>query len=682
MKLNTFHRVIPALLILLALPAIALAQPSTGFGQPATASAPDQSGDEQPTVSVSIEINAERVAPGGRGVIAVIINHAETWHTNPNDPVVPEGMDGFVPVPTTLTLPESDAIAFQGIQWPKTKSVPVDFLFTGEPVDYKVYSDRAVAFVPFTVSPDAAEGPRTLDFSLLYQACDDSVCLPPQNVPLSVTLQIDASAPAETALAGTFADFDPGQVEQTDAASSDTPDGQTQQSDPPSSQGTFFGIPLPGGGFTGFIILGLFGAAGGFVLNLTPCVLPVIPIKVMTLSQHAGENRAKAALLGFWMALGVVAFWAALAIPVLTLQNFTDPSRLFGIWWLTAGIGVLIALMALGLMGMFQINLPQKIYMVNPKADSPWGSFVFGIMTAILGLPCFGFVAGALVPAAITQGTAFVIILFTSMGVGMAMPYLVLSIFPGLLKKLPKTGPASELVKQIMGLLLLAAAAYFIGSGLIALVASMPYLAKLLHIWIAALLGVSAGLWLIYKTFQITSKPANRAVFSLIALFIATVGMYVATSFTGDAREEYEIREAAIAEAGGIRGGLLLTTWNDYSPALMQQALDDGKIVIQDFTAEWCINCKVLEKTVLGSDAVKAEFAKDDTIMVKVDLTGNNPEGDQALRDLGRTGIPTLAIYGPGLEQPWVANAYTIDQVVNAIKAARGEATLQAMNTP
>lgn len=683
MKPNAFHRVIPALLILLTLPAIVIAQPATGFAQPATASAPNQADGEQPPVSISIEVNADRIAPGGRGVIAVVLDHAEHWHTNLNEPVVPEGMDGFVPVGTTLTLPEAQGITFQGVQWPKPKSVPVDFLMTGDPVDYKVYSDRAVVFVPFTVAQDAPEGTRNLDFSILYQACDDSVCLPPENKPLALTLHIDPAAPAEPARTGTFADFNPDQVQQPgpDNTTTTQDQDQNQQSQPASSSGTFFGIPMPGGGIAGLIGLALLGALGGFVLNLTPCVLPVIPIKVMTLSQHAGENRAKAAILGFWMALGVVAFWAALAIPVLTLQNFTDPSRIFGIWWLTAGIGVLIALMSFGLMGMFQLNLPQKVYMVNPKADTAWGSFVFGIMTAILGLPCFGFVAGALVPAAITQGTAFVVILFSSMGVGMALPYLVLSIFPGLLKKLPKTGPASELVKQIMGLLLLAAAAYFIGSGLIALVASMPYLAKLLHIWIAALFGVAAGLWLIYKTFQISRKPANRAVFSLIALFIAAVGMFVATSFTSDAREDYEIRQAAIAEAGGVQGGMLLTTWNDFSPALMQRALNEGKIVIQDFTAEWCINCKVLEKTVLASDAVKAEFAKDDTVMVKVDLTGNNPEGDQALRDLGRTGIPTLAIYGPGLDQPWVANAYTIDQVVNAIKQARGEAQPTAIGS-
>lgn len=658
-------------LILLACSHQAAAQPSfpdTFGSQPSVASAPSQSDEEAPPVQVSIQASATQLAPGAEGVIAVVIDHAEKWHTNLNEPVVPEEMEGFYPYPTTLDLPDSDTITFGPIQWPEPKPFPVDFLMTGNPVDYLVYGGEAIVYVPFTVADDAQPGPIDLALTLKYQACDDTICLNPDSATVNATLDITPDASTPTDLPEIFADYDPDRPEPAQPAT--TP----EQAPPPASNSTFFGIPLPGGGVTGLVILALLGAAGGLVLNLTPCVLPVIPIKVMTLSQHAGDDKARTVMLGFWMALGVVAFWAALAIPVLTLQNFSDPSRIFGIWWLTTAIGLLIALMALGLMGLFQINLPQKVYMVNPKADTPWGSFVFGIMTAILGLPCFGFVAGALVPAALNTGTAFVITLFTSMGVGMALPYLVLSIFPGLLKKLPKTGPASDLVKQIMGLLLLAAAAYFIGSGLIALVASKPYLAKILHIWIAAIFGISAGAWLIYKTFEISKKPINRIAFSVIAILIAAAGFLVANRFTADAREEYTIRQAAIENAA-MQGGLLLTTWNDYRPALMQQAIDEGKVVIQDFTAEWCINCKVLEKTVLGSDAVKAEFAKDDTIMFKVDLTGSNPDGDQALKDLGRTGIPTLAIYGPGLEQPWVSSAYTIPQVVQAIKQARGEPT-------
>lgn len=633
----------------------AIAQP--GLGQSQVSPAPD---DSKPPVSVSIESSQSEIQPGTEFILAVILEHAVHFHTNLNKPVVPEEMGDFYPVPTTIRLPEIDRLVFGSIQWPSPIEVDVDFFFTGTPIKYQVYSGRSIIYIPVTVNEDAALGELAIEIGVGYQACDETTCLPPTTVRASTTISVVESASDEVGLPEVFSGYDANAIQTViDQSSASSTDG------PEIKQGFV-------GQIKSLIILALSAALGGFILNLTPCVLPVIPIKIMTLSQHAGENRMRAAMLGIWMAIGVVAFWAMLAVPVLAFQGFTDPSRIFGIWWLTTTIGLLIAVMSAGLLGLFQITLPQNVYMINPKADSPSGSFMFGMMTAVLGLPCFGFVAGALVPAAITQGSAFVIVLFTSMGVGMALPYLILSIFPQLVSKLPRTGPASELVKQIMGLLLLAAAAYFVGSGLIALVASKPYLAKLLHIWLAAIFGLLAAVWLVYKTFQISNKPANRLIFTVIAIGIASIGIFVANRFTSDAHEEHELRMAAIQEAAG-EGLLLTTVWNDYNPALMQRAIDEGFVVIQDFTAEWCINCKVLEKSVLGVDPVKSLLRSQDTVMIKVDLTGKNPDGEKALADLGRTGIPTLAVYGPGLSEPWIANAYTSSQVVDAINRARGQ---------
>jgi len=623
-------------------------------------------------VQIDAALSAGTVAPGDRLAIAVVLDHDEGYHAHTHDPQIPEEMGDFYAIPTTIRVADNELLTLGRIQWPEEHTVAVDFGFENGPVNYNVYSDRAIAYVPIMVSPDAPDGEVSIEITVGFQACNDTTCDPPSRETRTLSLQV-ARGGADIGIASELFDgYEPTpEFEIGDAQIGEevgVTENESQQSASPSA--TFFGIPVPSGGIGGLVVLALLGAAGGFILNLTPCVLPVIPIKVLTLSKHAGEDRMRAVTLGFWMALGVVAFWAALAIPVLTLQGFTDPSRIFGIWWLTTGIGLLIAVMSLGLMGMFQIKLPQKTYMVNAKADSPSGSFVFGLMTAVLGLPCFGFVAGALVPAAITQGTAFVIVLFTSMGVGMALPYFVLAVFPQLVNKLPKTGPASDLVKQIMALLLLAAAAYFIGSGLIALVASKPWLAKLLHIWVAALFGVGAGLWLTAKTFQISPKFVNRISFTVIAMLIAASGLLIANRFTVDAHEEYELRQAALAESAG-EGVLMTTTWNDYSPQLMQRALDEGFVVALDFTAEWCINCKVLEKTVLGVEPVKSLLQAPDTVMIKVDLTGKNPAGEKALADLGRTGIPTLAIFGPGLDQPWIASAYTVEQVASAIADAK-----------
>ncbi|MEQ8769890.1 MAG: cytochrome c biogenesis protein CcdA [Phycisphaerales bacterium] len=631
-------------------------------------------GDEPPTVTTEALINADRVPPGGRAVVALVLDHAEGYHSWPAAEldVLPPEIADFAVTTTAGANSVPEWVTVGAVQWPTPHLAPVpDISGSGGTVEVLTFDGRAVIYIPIQIASDAPVGAvGELVFDLGYQACNDSICLMPQFETHTVSVEVVADAPASD-LTGDFAAFDPAGF---DAAPTADPEPATEPAPAAAPSGSFFGIPVPqGGGFVGLIVIGLLAALGGAVLNLTPCVLPVIPIKVMTLSQHAGESRARAMALGLWMFLGVVAFWAALAIPVLALQGFADPSRIFGIWWLTVGIGAVIAVMAVGLMGVFEITLPQKVYMVNPKADSAWGSFVFGIMTAVLGLPCFGFVAGALVPAAATQGAVFVVTLFTAMGVGMGAPYLVLAAFPGLVKKLPRTGPASELVKQVMGLLLLAAAAYFVGSGLIALVTTKPYLAKQLHWWIAGGFGAAAGLWLLYRTVQITKRPVMRGAMALLALLLAGGGLWVATSETAAARGEYERRQAELAAAGASGDGAILkTVWNEFSPALVDRALADGNVVVMDFTAEWCINCKALKRAVLDVDPTRTVLHAEDVVMVKVDLTGSNPEGDRALKSLNRTGIPTLAVLSPNEgTQPWVSSAYTAEQVIGAVGRAR-----------
>ncbi|MEM7622020.1 MAG: cytochrome c biogenesis protein CcdA, partial [Planctomycetota bacterium] len=392
---------------------------------------------------------------------------------------------------------------------------------------------------------------------------------------------------------------------------------------------------------------------GGFVLNLTPCVLPVIPIKVMTISHHAG-SPGKSLMLGLWMFLGVVAFWFGIGLPVALVSGFADPSMLFGIWWVTLSIGLLIAVMGVGIMGAFSIELPSNVSAISPKADSPVGSFLFGVMTAVLGLPCFGFVAGALLAGTATMPWWLVLTIFTAIGAGMGLPYLVLAAKPEWVNKIPRTGPASELVKQVMGLLLLAAAAYFIGSGVLALVGpqDLPWWGKIIHWWGVALFAAAAGLWLITRTLSISKNAAMRAAMAVIALVLGTGGVAAATSQTDKARNDF---------------------WLPYSEDALNARLAGGDVVVLDFTAEWCLNCKALEAAVLGVDPVKPLLLSTGVVPFKADLTRSDAPGWDKLTALGKTGIPTLAVFGPGTAEPWIANAYTSREVVDAIERAKGQ---------
>ncbi|MEM9373993.1 MAG: cytochrome c biogenesis protein CcdA, partial [Planctomycetota bacterium] len=385
-------------------------------------------------VTVSAEVSMAAVRPGDQGVIAVVFEFADSFHAWPNVPVIPEALGDFPAIPTTVAPGDIEGVEFGRTAWPEPK--PVEVAFLGDPVDLLVLGETAIVYLPFRVADDAAAGARSIDLEIGYQACDDTSCLAPEFITRTVTFEVGAAS--DRIESDTFAGFDPSVFSDPDAWGV----GALDSVGDAAPRSRFLGIvELPGPGTLGGVLgLAVFAAIGGFVLNLTPCVLPVIPIKVMTISQHAGESRSRALALGLWMALGVVAFWLGIGVPVAFVATVTDPSIIFGIWWVTLGIGIVILVMGIGIMGLFQIKLPQSVYMVNPKADSAQGSFMFGVMTAVLGLPCFGFVAGALLAGAATMPPAVVMVIFGAMGVGMALPYLVLAAFPGLVSKLPRTG--------------------------------------------------------------------------------------------------------------------------------------------------------------------------------------------------------------------------------------------------
>ncbi|MEM1329561.1 MAG: thioredoxin family protein [Planctomycetota bacterium] len=639
-----------------------------------------------PPVTASVSVSPQQIAPGAVGVLAVVLDHADHFHTWPRaaregeTEVLPAEIASFA-LRTEAAINDVDWLVNGPDQWPEPTLNPVPDLnsLDGGTVDVLSYAGRAVVYLPFRVAADTAPGERSIPVRVFFQACDDTECLMPETANLVAEIAVVAGANTTIASSGDFAGFDasalassgtwgdPGQaasepvtVEQ--AAADPSPTGDA------APTGTLFGLSLG----SGLIPLAILSAVGGLILNLTPCVLPVIPIKILTLTQHAGEDRRRTLVLGLAMFAGVTAFWAALGIPAALVTSFADPSRIFGYWFVTAPMGVLMVLLAFGLMGMFSINLPQGAYAINPKADNVSGSFLFGIMTGVLGLPCFGFVAGALIPAAAVLGPAAVVTIFTSMGVGMAAPYLVLAMFPKLVERVPRTGPASELVKQVLGLMLVGFGLFFFGTGVRALVKTYPYTEEVLHVYALALLILAAGGWLAWRTLQITKSAAKRGVFGLLGLAIAAGAVMMSVDATRANRSDYLERQAAIAEAGGLGGAILSTVWNEFSPALLERAASEGKIAFVDFTADWCINCKVFEAQVLDKEPVRSLLRSDEVAMIKVDLTGSNPDGEALLDELGRVGIPTWAVIGPGLDEPEVITDFRPSRVVEAIERARG----------
>ncbi len=634
------------------MPAVAVAQPGMG-GPVVTAKALPQYGE---------------VAGGGGGevAVAVTIHHEPGWHTWPEEGVeLPAEIAEFA-IRTKIELGDGvpAGVSIASIQWPQPHPGEVPDV-TGQAMTMTVplYSDDAVAYVWLSIGKDVPAGALSVPIVVSFQSCNAQMCLAPDQAKADAKLTV-ASAMGAKSESDVFAGLKardevaqgsrPGLQDKPPTEKTPEDKGDKGGAGTPPTIGTF-SLPSPKTA-AGLAVLALVSIVGGAILNLTPCVLPVIPIKVLTLSKQAGGSRRKAVMLGLWMFLGVVMFWTAVGVPMAFVSSALDPSKIFGTWWISLGLGLVISLFGLGIMGLFVINLPQKAYMINPQVESPFGSFVFGIMTAILGLPCFGFVAGGLLAGAAALPATAIMTIFVGLGLGMGAPFLILSAYPSLLNFVPRTGPASELVKQIMGLLLIAAAAFFVAAGLRALLIDKPYLEKVMAWWAVSFFVFIAGFWLLVRTLQISKKAWPKVAMPLLAI----VGVGLTTAFA--------IGKTNVAWREHDNG-----LWAAYSKEKLASALDSGKVVLVEFTADWCITCQAIKAGVLDQDPVLSRIGQDDVVTLVVDLTSSKAEGWAFLHDLGRTGIPTLAVYGPAAKTPLVYNAYTAETVLEAMDQAGGK---------
>ncbi|MEM6507607.1 MAG: cytochrome c biogenesis protein CcdA, partial [Planctomycetota bacterium] len=529
----------------------------------------------------------------------------------------------------------------------------------------------------------------TVDFT--YQPCN-SQCIAPTDKTLETTIEVVAR---DAEVAGTdksgeelFAGFDP-----TVWAGLQSGEGAFDRGEmaydagPEETAGprtiTLAGVEFDPSSLTGLAILLGFAILGGALLNFTPCVLPVIPIKIMGLSQSAG-TRQKTILLGFIMFAGVMSFWLVIAAALVFFKGFSAPSQLFATWWFSIAIGLLIVVMGVGMLGVWNTRLPQWVYRINPKHDSVHGSFGFGVMTAVLALPCTGPFLGTAIGWATTTSSFMVMLVFAALGAGMGLPYLVLLMFPKLVDKMPRAGEGSELLKQVLGLFMLAAAFYFLAVGTSAFLRGIvsetvppntpPELAAAMieggqrlvdsfsavMWWPIFLTAAAAGLWLVFKLWQIKVSAVSRAVFSGVGLMLAFAAFAL-----------------ALALGQPVKKGDYIQ-WAFYTPATYEQAIASGDVVVLDFTADWCPNCKWLEANKLETDAVRGLLNGEGVVPIKVDLTSreNNPGWD-LLKKVGRSSIPQLVVYKPGGQIDWISEWYDSDDVVQAIEAAMSKEVAQ-----
>jgi len=381
-----------------------------------------------PNLSVTNYLSHDKLLPGAVFRVAVVLDVPAPWHVNAN----PAG-DAFL-IPTTLTWQPPGNVTIARVTYPLGKTIKVEW--SDKPIG--LYAGRVTIFTEARLSPDTPPGPLSIPGQLRYQACDDQTCLPPATLP--VTLRAEVAAPPATP--------QPQHPEIFGAAPTDA-------TDTPAADGSIESLLQRRGWWLTVLLVFL----GGLGLNLTPCVYPMITITVSYFGAQQGRTRRQAfvgalvyctGIVISYTVLGVVAAWTGGLFGALLQSK-----------WVLLGIAGLLVVLALSTFGLFEIRPPQ--FLVQRATglsghSGQLGVFFLGATMGLIAAPCLAPFAVALLAYVSATGQWWWFAIFAT---GLALPYLVLGTFSGLLARLPRSGTWMVWVKRVFGTALLAAAVWF-----------------------------------------------------------------------------------------------------------------------------------------------------------------------------------------------------------------------------
>ena len=394
-------------------------------------------------------------------------------------------------------------------------------------------------------------------------------------------------------------------------------------------------VPQPSRGLATFL---LFGFIGGFILNLMPCVLPVISLKIFGFIKHAGLDRRGVFRNGVAFIAGIFVWFIGLAFLLVALKSaghqvtwaaqFTNP-------YFVLVLSVIVLVFALDLFGVFEITLPQALthrMLHSTDREGEAGSFFQGLFATALATPCTAPFLGTAIGFAFTQSSGVIVLMFTAVAAGMSAPYFLLSAQPAWMKFLPQPGPWMVHVKQFMGFLLLATLLF-----LIYVLGAQRGLEG--AIWASCfLLIIAIACWMKGAFLVPTASVAKRSfVLLLMLLLLLSSGFY----FIGD-----KFQASKLDLAKGPSDG----DWQAFTPEKLQSERDQGHAVFVDFTAAWCLTCKFNEKAVLENSEVRDAFQRHGVVKLKADWTNGDPVITKLLQQFGRPGVPLYVLY-PGKSQ-------------------------------
>ena len=545
--------------------------------------------------------------------VAVVVTLDEGWSMYSPDPVVGEE---YQPIPAELKV---QAAGFEDVEvlWPEDE---LHRETAGETVlESYVYSGQVVIYVRLTAAQDIPAGPTTIQLTLGGQTCTDRQCLPPFDMDLSVDVVVGETAAANPAWTGELAAGLPAAMtfEQLSAVH----DGEAE----PSVAG---GVDVADTS----VLIGLgMALLAGLILNVMPCVLPVIPIRILSIVAAAQHSRRRYVVLALAFAGGIVLFFFALAVVGVVFREVTGRTLNWAAHYQSgafrAGMALLLAALAANLFGAFTVLVPRRISAIEASRTgggmNAMGSVGMGLMMAILSTPCSFAVLVLAMAWAQTQSPLLGALAVTLVGVGMAAPHAMLAAFPSLVDRLPKPGRWMELLKQSMGFAILGFAVWLVGTLItadedrfaVSVLGFGVVLTAALWIW---------GNWVKYDA-SFVRKLAVRG--TAVALTVL-VGFVMLSPPAESAIDYAAFDEGRIATARA-----------------------EGQTVVVKFTATWCLSCRVVDVTVFHDDGVIAALAEPNVLVMKADVSNSGTPAAVYLKRL-KGAVPLTVVFPPNRGQP------------------------------